>query len=64
VYWELGKNDSEIPSKWPPAFNTLYGMTNPMNISFDGSQYFSYLTVINFICNFLNFNKKSFGVAQ
>ncbi|CAL8091902.1 unnamed protein product [Orchesella dallaii] len=44
VYWELGQNDSEIPAEWPATFSTLYGRDNPMNISFNGIKYNSYLS--------------------
>ncbi|ODM90513.1 Phospholipase D3 [Orchesella cincta] len=44
VYWDLGQNDSKIPEEWPSALSTLYGKDNPMNISFNGIKYNSYLS--------------------
>jgi len=44
VYWKLGENSSKIPDKWPASYSTLYNKHNPMNISFNADQYFTYLS--------------------
>lgn len=44
VYWYLGQNNTKIPKTWPTTFSTLYGKDKPMNISFDGIKYTSYLS--------------------
>ncbi|CAG7835664.1 unnamed protein product [Allacma fusca] len=44
VYWDLGLNDSKIPDVWDPSYQTLYGRENPMNISFNSTEYKAYLS--------------------
>lgn len=41
VYWELGKNDSAIPSKWPDRFNTAVNKEKPMLVNYNGDYIFS-----------------------
>lgn len=41
VYWELGKNDSVIPLKWPDRFNTAVNEEKPMLVNYNGDYLFS-----------------------
>lgn len=38
VYWDLGKKDAVIPSRWPDSYSTPFNMVTPMNISLNGIQ--------------------------
>ncbi|OXA58455.1 5'-3' exonuclease PLD3 [Folsomia candida] len=44
VYWKLGENNSKVPDKWPSSYATIYNKDNPMDISFNGEKYSSYLS--------------------
>lgn len=39
VYWELGRNDSTIPSKWPDKFTTTINIDKPMIIDYNSGDY-------------------------
>lgn len=39
IYWELGKNDSVIPAKWPDRFNTAINEDKPMLINYNNGDY-------------------------
>jgi phospholipase D3/4 len=39
VYWELGRNDSNIPSKWPDKYTTNINMEKPMLVNYNGGDY-------------------------
>jgi phospholipase D3/4 len=41
VYWELGRNDSTIPNKWPDRFSTGINIEKPMLVDFNGNYIFS-----------------------
>lgn len=41
VYWDLGKNDSSIPVKWPDRYNTAVNMDKPMLVNYNGDYLFS-----------------------
>lgn len=44
VYWILAQPSSQIPPFWPESFNTLYNASNPMPVTFNGTQYSTYLS--------------------
>jgi phospholipase D3/4 len=39
VYWELGRNDSTIPPKWPDKFTTGINADKPMLVNYNGGDY-------------------------
>ncbi|KAG5684408.1 hypothetical protein PVAND_013643 [Polypedilum vanderplanki] len=41
IYWELGRNDSVIPSKWSDKFNTGINMDKPMLVNYNNNYLFS-----------------------
>jgi hypothetical protein len=45
VYWKLGEKGATIPDTWEPSYGTEYGKDNPMNISLNGTEYHSYISV-------------------
>ncbi|KAK5971284.1 Phospholipase D [Trichostrongylus colubriformis] len=36
VYWYLGQNDAEIPSKWPACLKTSFNYKSPMELNWSG----------------------------
>lgn len=34
IYWELGKNKSEIPTVWPEEYTTKYNAVTPLRVNF------------------------------
>lgn len=40
VYWELGRNDSQIPSKWPDKYTTGINADKPMLVNYNGDYLF------------------------
>ncbi|VDM62690.1 unnamed protein product [Angiostrongylus costaricensis] len=36
VYWYLGQERAQIPSKWPKSFETSFNLKSPMKMYFDG----------------------------
>lgn len=51
VYWDMGRNDSRIPTYWPIEYSTNYNITNPMKINFNNnaSDFYTYLSVSLYI---------------
>jgi phospholipase D3/4 len=39
VYWELGRNDSTIPPKWPDKFTTGINVDKPMLVDYNDGDY-------------------------
>lgn len=39
VYWELGRNDSSIPPKWPDKYTTGINVDKPMLVNYNGGDY-------------------------
>jgi len=39
VYWEMGRNDSVIPPKWPDKFSTKINIENPMLVNYNAGEY-------------------------
>lgn len=42
IYWQLGK-DGKIPPMWPDSVNTKVNIENPMNFSFMGNKYKTFI---------------------
>lgn len=45
AYWYLATPDSSIPSPWPQEYNTMYNISNPMIVNFNGTSYNTFLSV-------------------
>lgn len=39
VYWDLGKNDSTIPPKWPDKYTTGINVNKPMLVNYNSGDY-------------------------
>lgn len=39
VYWELGRNDSHIPPKWPDKYTTGINVDKPMLVDYNNGEY-------------------------
>lgn len=37
VYWDLGKENASIPSRWPDSYSTSFNMITPMNLSLNSA---------------------------
>lgn len=44
AYWYLAAPDSQIPAQWPAQYNTMYNMSSPMMVSFNGTKYNTFLS--------------------
>lgn len=44
AYWFLATPDSQIPSSWPAKYQTIYNITNPMSVNFNGTYYNTFLS--------------------
>ena len=45
AYWYLAEPKSQIPSVWPPSFETKFNNNTPMEVSFNGTKFQSYMSV-------------------
>lgn len=39
VYWDLGKNDTTIPPKWPDKYTTGINLNKPMLVNYNSGDY-------------------------
>lgn len=44
AYWYLAEPTSKIPSVWPPSFDTKFNNNTPMEVSFNGTRFQSYMS--------------------
>ncbi|XP_053373160.1 5'-3' exonuclease PLD3-like [Mercenaria mercenaria] len=44
AYWYLATPESSIPSPWPPQYNTMYNISSPMVVNFNGTKYNTFLS--------------------
>lgn len=44
VYWDLGKKNASIPTKWPDSYSTAFNMVTPMNVSLNGIEAKTFLS--------------------
>ena len=45
AYWYLAEPTSQIPSVWPPSFDTKFNNNTPMEVNFNGTRFQSFMSV-------------------
>lgn len=52
IYWDLGKNKSEIPSSWPDEYSTKFNSVTPVRINFTENFVFNTYFSVSFFFDF------------
>ena len=45
AYWYLAEPTSQIPATWPSSYDTQYNNNTPMEVTFNGTGFQSYMSV-------------------